>query len=452
MSGNMNGIQPNHNNNMYKEFFRFAVPSVTGMVVTSLYTIIDGIFVGRGVGELALGSVNLVYPFIMLQIAVAMLFAFGGANHYSMRKGRGEHASANNVFCQSIAVLAVFAFALNMFVILLPDQTAYLLGADEKLAPGVKDYIFWVALFGIVYMPGVGVSIFVRNDNAPGLEMVGTLSGAIANIILDYLFIIEFGWGIAGAAIATGIGQMIAVTIYMSHFLRRNCTLRLRIPRFIFSDMLKVSYNGFATFLMEFSQSAIAFSFNLVLMAKLGPLGVASYSIVMYICSIFNMVLIGVVQGAQPIISFNHGQGNVGNENKIYRLAVGSNLTLTILFYGLVFIFCKPLTELFITGNTQVTETAVEMMCLYFLGFFPIGISLMNILYFQTTEQEGKSVFISVIRCLGFVQLFLVFLPGMIGIVGIYLSFLCGELCNCGVSSLLHIGVKEKAPVPVADT
>lgn len=429
---------------MGRVFARYALPSVLGMVMSSLYTVVDGIFVGRGVGEMALGAVNLVYPFIMLQIALTMFVAVGGANNYSLKLGRNQDGQANNIFCQSVGLLAIIALAVNGAALLFPAPIARLLGADDAMLHDVQTYIRWMALFGILYMPGLGISIFIRNDGAPGLEMVGTLSGAILNMGLDYLFIMRFGWGVAGAAVASGIGQMVSVSIYMTHFLRPKRRLRLALPRFRPEDLRKILYNGASSFLMEFSQSAITLSFNWVLMLHIGVSAVSAYSIVMYVCSIFNMVLIGVVQGAQPILSYNHGRGNAENEKKVYHLGLFTNLGATLLCYGVVWLFGAQLARLFTGENVALAQSAYRMMRIYFLGFFPIGISLMNILFFQATEQEGSSILLSALRCIGFVQLSLLLLPGWLGETGIFLSLLCGESCTMLLSIwLIHRSHKK---------
>lgn len=438
---------PLESSRMGRVFARYALPSVIGMVVSSLYTVVDGIFVGRGVGELALGSVNIVYPFIMLQIALAMLVAVGGANHYSIACGRGENEQANAYFTQSVGLLVGISLVINLLSMIFSAPVARMLGADNVLLADAQAYLRWMALFGVIYMPGLGISIFVRNDGAPGREMLGTICGAVANIFLDWLFIMPLGWGIEGAAVASGIGQMISVAIYMTHFLDKKRRLRLRLPRFRWADIRRIVYNGVSSFLMEFSQSVITLSFNWVLMLRMGALGVSAYSIVMYVCSIFNMVLIGVVQGAQPIISYNHGKGNRANEEKIYRLGIATNLTATLLFYGVVWLFGRQLAGIFIPGNESVAAMANRMMRLYFLGFFPIGVSLMNLLFFQSTQRESRSIVIAVLRCIGFVQLALLVLPNLLGETGIYLSLPVGELCNMAVSVWLIAHSRRESPV-----
>ncbi|WP_435308476.1 MATE family efflux transporter [Sebaldella termitidis] len=426
------------NGSMSREFIKFVIPAIISMVVTSMYSIIDGIFVGRGVGENALAAVNIAYPLIMLHIALAMLVAIGGANAFSINKGRGDIKNANRIFLQSMILIVGISAVLNVLILVFPTQVSRLLGADDMLLPYVRDYIKWVALFAVIYMPGLALSIFIRNDGAPKREMTGTLIGAVTNIVLDYLFIMVFDMGVSGAAIATGIGQLVSTFIFMTHFTKKNRLLKIEKVKFYIDDIKYIFINGSPSFLMEFSQAAVAFSFNIVLLSRIGALGVSAYSIVMYICSIFNMILIGLVQGIQPIMSFNYGKGNRENIQKVYKMAVRTSLCLTVIVYIAVFIFGKALSDIFIRNNAQVTNMALNMMRYYFLAFFPIGISLINILYFQIIRHEKWAVFLSFIRCIGFVQLSLLIMPELFGITGIFLSFLCGELANCFISVILY--------------
>ena len=431
-------ITKNQDKSMFKEFIRFVIPAVISMVVTSLYNIVDGIFVGRGVGENALAAVNIAYPLVMFHIALAMLIAIGGANIFSISKGKGDIENAGRVFMQSMILILVVSVVLNVIILIFPAQISRLLGADDTLLPYVQDYIKWIALFAVIYMPGLALSIFIRNDDAPKREMAGTLAGAVTNIVLDYLFIMVFDMGVSGAAIATGIGQLVSAFVFMTHFTKKNRLLKIKKVKLYVYDIKSIFINGSPSFLMEFSQAAVAYSFNLVLLSQIGALGVSAYSIVMYICSIFNMILIGLVQGIQPIMSFNYGKGNGENIKKVYKMAVRTSLCLTFIVYIIVFIFGKTLSDIFIRDNIQVTNMALNMMRYYFLAFFPIGISLINILYFQIIRLEKWAVFISFIRCTGFVQLSLLILPGLFGITGIFLSFLSGELCNYFVSAVLY--------------
>lgn len=422
---------------MIREFAKYSIPSVLGMVASSLYTIVDGIFVGRGVGATALGSINIVFPFIMLQIAISMLISVGGANIFSSSMGKGDKEYAKSAFSISITTLTILSVIINLFALIFPESVCNLLGADSELLPMSVEYLRYIALFGIIYMPGLGISIFIRNDGVPGLEMIGTICGALTNIVLDAVFIFVFGWGVAGAAIATGIGQIVSVAIYMSFFLRKQHNLSFKIKKVDFTIIKKIFHGGFPSFLMEFSQSAITLSFNLALMKHIGVSGVGAYSIVMYICSIANMMLIGIVQGAQPLLSFNHGKRDEEKLRSIYKIATITNIIIAIIFYTLTILFGNNLASIFIKDEPTITGMAAEMMKIYFLGFFPIGLSLINVLYMQTTERENKAIIISFLRCIGFVQIFLLILPPYFGLNGICLSLLFGELINSIISFIL---------------
>lgn len=413
-----------------REFRRYLIPAVIGMVVSSLYNIIDGIFVGRGVGETALGAINIVFPFIMLEIAITMLIGIGGASQFSIARGRGDNETANHYFLQSFTLLVGIGIILNTVVLLFTPQVCLLLGADSELLPYAIDYIRWIAVFGILYMPGLGLSVFVRNDNAPQTELAGTLVGTVVNIVLDYLFIMKFNMGIGGAALATGIAQAISVGIFFTHFLSKKRILHFAKIRWSKADLRKILITGIPTFLMEFSQATVAFSFNLILMARIGAIAVSYYSIVMYICSISNMILIGITQGAQPVMSYRHGVGNDTIVSYIKSLASRTALISTVVIYIVVFFAGGSLAAIFVPDNPALTGLAANMMKYYFLAFFPIGVTLIDILFFQITERSWQSILLSFLRCIGFIQLFLLVLPVAFGTVGIYLSFLCGELCH----------------------
>lgn len=441
-----------HRINIRREFLRYALPSVAGMVVSSLYTVVDGIFVGRGVGDFALGGVNIVFPYIMLVIALTMLVAIGGANLASFHRGRGNDRTANNIFCQAAVLLVAVGAVLTLVAFFFARQVATFLGADEQLLPFAETYLRSMAPFVMVQTIGLGLSIFVRNDGSPNLVMAGTISGALANIVLDYVFIMEWGWGVRGAAIATGLGLILEFAVYLSHFLLRRGMLRLRRPVFSGREVIRLGYNGLASFLMEFCQSAIAISFNMVIISHIGPLGVAAYGVVTYLCSSFNMLLIGITQGAQPIISLNHGRGDVDAVKGIYRLGSIACLLTSGIFIVICLAFGDRLAELFSEGGGELVFLSRRMLAHFCFAYAPIGLALMNILFFQTTEREGRSIIVSLLRCVGFVQVFLLVLPFYWGESGIYWAFLCGETANWLVSAVLYFGIAEPERSVFADT
>ncbi|MCD7897057.1 MAG: MATE family efflux transporter [Planctomycetaceae bacterium] len=434
-----------------RDFFRYALPSVAGMVISCLYTVVDGIFVGRGVGELALGGVNIVFPFIMLVIALTMLVSIGGANLASFHLGRNQPGVANNLFCQSVAYLLGIGVVLWAAAWFFPGPLCRLLGADDALLPYAQAYLQSMAPFVAVQTVALGLAVFVRNDGAPNLAMVGTITGAVANIALDYLFIMVWDWGIEGASIATGIGMVVELAVYGSHFLRQRGALRIRMPVFSLHEAGRLLYNGVSSFLMEFCQSAIAISFNLVIIRHLGAEGVAAYGVVTYICSSFNMTLIGITQGAQPILSFNHGRGDNRAVRHIYRLGSLTAVGTSCVLVAGCFLCGRQVSSLF-SGEAGLVSLAADMLNYFCLAYVPVALTLMNILFFQTTKNEGRSLVISLLRCVGFVQVALFILPRWWGIEGVYWAFLCGEACNWLASAILFLALAEPttAATPLA--
>ena len=372
-----------------KKFTKYVIPAIIGMLVQALYTILDGIIVGRGIGEVALGAVNVVYPFTMLVIALAMLIGVGGANVYSFHKGQGETKKANNLFCQCLAVSAIVGAILALLGFTFRGHLSLFLGANEELLPYAIAYLKWSAPFSFIQMVSFGLSVFVRNDDDPKLAMVGAIFGAVVNAILDIIFILILHYGIEVAAITNGIGMTIELLFYCSHFVRKKGDLRIRKPVFHFGEIKRIFSNGVASALMEFSTAAIIFSFNIAVVHTAGTVGVSAYAIVGYVTSIINMVVLGVIQGAQPLMSFYHGKGEKRSFSHAYKLGIRTNVVASVLLAGVCIFFGKSFVPLFHRGGSiELTELTANILSQYSIAYIAVGLVLMNILFFQTTEKK----------------------------------------------------------------
>jgi Na+-driven multidrug efflux pump len=427
-----------------KQFTKYVVPAVLAMVVQALYTVLDGIIVGQGIGEIALGAVNIVFPYIMIITALAMLVAVGGANVYSFHKGEGETEKANNIFCQCLAISAIIGVILAIVGVVFQENIALLLGANQDLLSSAVAYLKWTATFVLLQIIVFGLTVFVRNDDAPKLVMMASIVGAVLNIILDVFFILILHYGIEAAAITNGVGMLASLILLIPHFAHKKGMLRIRWPKFDFIDIKRVFSNGFATFLMELSIPAITFSFNIAIIHTVGTLGISAYSIVNYVCAFIGMLLIGVTQGAQPLMSFYHGKSEQKVFSHIYRLGVRTNIIASIVLVGACIIFGDGIVSLFHTGNPELTALTPHMFRLYSLAYIAIGATLMNILYFQTAEQNVFSAVISFLRCIGFIQLFLLLSVYLFETKGLYLAFLAGELCHLAISQILVMRAAKK--------
>ncbi len=426
------------NTQINKQFAKYVVPSVVGMLVQALYIILDGIIVGQGIGEVALGAVNVVFPFSMLVVALAMLIAVGGANVYSFHKGQGEAEKANNIFCQCLWLSIIVGAVLALVGFFFRERLSIFMGANEDLLPYAIPYLKWSAPFSLIQMVTFGFSVFVRNDENPKIAMLGSVFGAVINAILDIVFILILHYGIEVAAITNGIGMTIELVFYSSHFIRKKGALRIRKPVFHFGEIKRVLSNGIASALMEFSVPALTFSYNLAVVRTADTLGVSAYAIVSYVCSIINMVVMGVAQGTQPLMSFHHGKGEKKPFSHVYGLGVRSSIIASVVLVGVCILFGRWIVPLFHAGGSvELTELTAHMLRQYPLAYIFIGVTLMNILFFQTTERNGYATLISFLRCLGFIQVFLLASTFVLNAKGLYFAFLAGEVCHLAVSQLL---------------
>ncbi len=420
-----------------KNFVKYVIPSVIGMLVQSLYIILDGIIVGQGIGEIALAAINIAFPYSMLVVALSMLISVGGANIYSFHKGKGELKTANNIFCQCMVLSAVIGIVLALVGFIFREPLAISLGANKVLLPSAISYLKWSAPFSLLQMIAFGLAVFVRNDEDPKTVMLGSVVGAVINAILDIIFILFLHFGIEFAAITNGVGVLIELAFYCSHFIRKKGMLHIRKPNMHCHEIKRILHNGMASALMEFSVPAVTFSFNLAVVHTAGTMGVSAYAIVSYVCAIINMVMVGVVQGAQPIMSLYHGKEEKINFTYIYKLGARTNIIASIVLVGLTILFSRGIVALFHNGNNELTDLTVHMLQLYPLAFIFIGITLINILYFQTTERKYYASFISLLRCIGFIQVFILISIILLGGKGLYLAFLAGEVFHYVVSQIL---------------
>jgi len=419
------------------QFKNYVIPSVIALGVEAFYTILNGIIAGRGLGEVPLGAINIALPFSMVTIALSMLIGIGGANIYSFYKGEGNMDKANNIFCQCLALLAIIGFVLAVGAFVFRENLARFLGANGELFPYVIAYLKWMAPVSFLQVIIFGLIIFIRNDNAPKLVMAASVVGIVINAVLDIVFILILHFGIEVIALMNGIAVLVQGIFFIPHFVYKKGMLRICKPNFYLTDVKRVLSNGCASFLMEFWLSALSFSYNLALINTVGTIGISAYSIVTYICSLIHMVLVGVTQGTQPLMSLYHGKGDRHGFFHIYHLGIRTNIIIPIILVIVCMIFGSGISSLFYSGDSKLMDLTVRMLRIYSLGFIFVGPLLINILFFQTIERNVYATMISFLRCIGFVQVFLLLSVVFIGVNGIYFSFPAGEMCHFLISHVL---------------
>lgn len=265
---------------------------------------VDGIFVGQGVGSAALGAVNIAVPFITFVVALTAMFPMGGATIVAIRMGRGDKAGANHAFMTAFSLTLLMSALLMVVGMVFSQQIVDVSGAktlSEEMRRMAAQYLFYYSAFSVPMLMGTCLSVFVRNDGSPQLSFLGMCAGAAANIFLDWMFIYPLGMGIVGAAVASGLGQVLTVLILLTHFLRKKGDLRIRTFKLSGSLIGKVCRRGVPEAVTQLTTPVTALCYNLMLARLVGDIGVSTFSVLSFIYSLANAILSGVAQGLQPL-------------------------------------------------------------------------------------------------------------------------------------------------------
>lgn len=437
--------------NVGELFRKQLVPTVLGMVFTALFVITDGIFVGRGIGSDALAAVNIVAPLFVLAAGVGLMFGMGGAVVASVNLSRGKLRVANINATQAVTVSAGIMLLVSLGAMLFPRFCARMLGAPGDILDLAAEYLFYFAIF-LAFQTALGVlGFFVRMD-APRTAMWAMSLAAVINIGLDYLFIFTFGWGMTGAAVATGIGQVAGVVFMLVYLQGRSPRIRLGRLKFSAKSLRLTARNtgymvrlGSSAFLGEAAIAVMVLVGNYVFVRYLGTVGVAAFSVVCYFFPIIYMLFNGITQAAQPIISFNYGCGAGVRVRQALRLSLWATLA-TGVFFSLVFTLLRgPLVSLFIGDPAnEAWRIAVQGLPLFAAGFVFFGINVVAVGYNMSVENMGRAALFTLLRGVILPPVCFFVLPLWWGVPGIWLAVPVAEALTTGAVALVSLSQRYK--------
>lgn len=373
-----------------KALFDNIFPALGGLFVTYLYNVVDGIFVGRGVGAAALGAVNIGVPFITSVVAVASMFPMGGATIVAIRMGRGDKDGANHAFMASFSMTVVVSFIL-MFVGMAFSQQIVDISGARNLSSDMREmaaqYLFNYSIFSVPMLIGSCLAVFVRNDGSSSLSFVGMCAGAVANIFLDWLFIFPLGMGVVGAAIASGLGQILTVVVLSMHFLGRKGELRIKPFKISGSMMLKICRHGAPEAATQLTTPVTALCYNLMLSRLVGDVGVSTFSVLSFIYSLANAILSGVAQGLQPLWGQCYRREDYKEMSWYFHSGLSINLGLSVFIYAVLFFFDVPIINIF-NREPELVREASKALPLFALSFVPMGL---NLIYMHISSPRSEA-------------------------------------------------------------
>lgn len=403
------------------DFLRFIIPSIIAQWVFSLYTMVDGIFVARGVSEVALTAVNISMPFSVGLFSISILFAVGNSTIVAILLGKGERDKANQVFTQNIVVLCVAAVLITVFVLTFLEPFARFLGATDNILPYAKQYIGTIAPFAVAYILSYSFETLIKTDGYPKLATIYVVCGALLNCVLDYLMIMVFGWGVFGAALATGISQASVIFLYLGHFLGAKGTIRFARFRFQLSVIVRQIKNGLSSGVTEFSGGIIIFFFNQVILAYIGENALVSYTIISYVNTIVVMSMAGIAQGVQPLISYYYGKGVPEKYKKLLRYSVIAAAVISIVSTAGCWLGAEGIVGMFLKKESAaLTAYSVEVFRIFILSFLIAGYNVVIGGYFTAVEKAGYATLISIMRSLIALVGGLILLTALFGGEGIW--------------------------------
>lgn len=429
----------------YGRLLRFVLPSVIMMIFTSVYTMVDGLFVSNFVGITPFAALNLIFPFVQLLGCVGFMFSSGGSALVSATLGMKQKEKANEIFSMLTYVAIGTGVVIAALGILFVRPVAVLMGADKVLLPYCVTYgrILLAATPGLMLQ--VLFQSFLVTAEKPGLGLLVTVFAGICNILLDALFIVVFRWGLAGAAAATGISQCISGTIPLIYFCRKNNgPLRLGRTKFDFKALTHICTNGLSELVTNISMAVVSILYNFQLMRIAGEQGVAAYGAVMYISFAFSAVFIGYSIGAAPVIGYHYGAQNRAELKGLFRKSLVIVISASMVLAAVAFIFAKPMAMLFVGSKPELLSMTVTAFRFYALAVLFAGFSIFGSAFFTALNNGLVSATISFSRTIVFQISLVLILPLFLGLNGVWLSLGLAEILATVVTCIFYRKQRSK--------
>ena len=425
---------------MARPFARYVSFNVLGMVGVSVYILADTFFIANGVGSDGLAALNFSIVLYTVLQATGLMLGIGAATEFQVCSACGDRTGANRVFTTALVMAGVAAAVLLAVVEAFAAPLSSLLGADEATLPLTVTYLRTIFAFAPLFLLNNVLLPFVRNDGSPQLAMVAMLVGSFGNIALDALFIFGFGWGMFGAAFATGFAPLMSMAVLLIHFLRKRNTfrpVRLHLRARLVGHIAAL---GFSSFVVELSGGLVLLVLNLVILAFEGTIGVAAYGVVANFAFVASALFVGIAQGIQPLASNAYARGSDRDVRAVLRLALLTALVIATTTYAAVALAAEPLALAFNRDNDpQLTALAVDGMRVYFLGYFFAGANIVAAAFFSAVEQPVCGLAISIVRGLPAILAFAAVLAELFGMAGVWATFPAAEAATFALTAVLLV-------------
>ncbi len=421
----------------YPKLLKLMFPSMIMLVVTSLYSVVDGFFISNYAGKVSFAAVNFIMPVLMIVGSIGFMMGTGGGALIAKTLGEQDGARANSIFSMVVYLSILGGAFLTVAGILFLKPVASLLGAEGALLEESARYGRIVLLAAPAFILQFEFQCLFATANKPGLGLAITVAAGLTNAMLDALFVAVLPWGLPGAAAATAIGQCVGGVLPILYFARKNSSL-LRLGKFHFNGkaLVHVCLNGSSELLSNISASIVGMLYNIQLLKYIGADGVAAYGVLMYLAMVFNAIAVGYSVGVAPVISYHFGAGNTAELKNLKKrcLVIVSGFSLAM--FALAITLSKLLSSIFVGYDPALFDLTVHAFSIYSISFLFFGFTIFASSFFTALNDGSVSAAISFLRTLVFQVLAILLLPLLFKMEGIWWSIAMAELLALGASFL----------------
>lgn len=429
----------------YKKLIKFTLPTIIMMIFTSIYGVVDGIFVSNCVGSDAFAAVNLIMPAIMILGTIGFMMGTGGSALVSKTIGEGDKDKANRYFSMLIYLLAIIGFIFTVFGVIIVEPMAKLLDADENMLQDCVVYGRTLLIFLVPFCLQNAFQSFLIVAEKPTFGLIISIISGVTNMILDFLLIYVFKMGVLGAALATGISQVIGVVVPIVYFAsRKNNILQFTKTKFELKPIIQSCTNGSSEMLTNLSMSLVNMLFNMQLMKYAGSDGVVAFGIIMYVGFIFSGTYLGYSIGTAPIIGYHYGAENNDELKSLLKKSIILIAVTSLVMTGLAELLSKLLASIFVSYDEGLLNLTTNAIRLFSTSYLISGFNIFSSSFFTALNNGFVSAAISFLRTLVFQVIMIFLLPLIWGINGIWLAVTIAELLSLFVCIMFLVKNKKK--------
>lgn len=430
----------------YGKLLRFVLPSIAMMIVISIYSVVDGLFVSNFVGKTSFAAINMVMPVLFVLSSTGLMIGTGGAAIVGRTLGQGNRKLANRYFSMLVYVIIAAGIVLGAAGFVFMRLIARGLGAEAAMLDDCVLYGRVIILALPFQMVQMSLQIFFITAEKPKLGLATTIAAGMANIVLDTLFIVVFKWGLAGAAVATALSQTLGAVIALSYFSRKNDSL-LRLTmrtKFYGRVFLKSCTNGSSEMVSNLAASVVTMLYNYQLMRFAGENGVAAYGVVMYVAFIFTAIFYGYSMGSAPIISYQFGAENYAGLKNMFAKSMGFVVVSGIFMLLFVVVAASSLAKVFVGYDPALYAMTVHAFRIFAVTFLFSGISIFGSAFFTALNDGKISAAIAFLRTFVFEFLAVLIIPKIFGLNGIWWSVVVAETAAFFIAAAFLISKRKK--------